>query len=225
MINRSTCYTSPGYFIKACFTLHNIILFRINNLKSQSPGVFFLLVSKIDVYHVSTLIFGPLISANRHPLVGGSVADPGCLSRIPDPNFYHPGFRIRIFFHPEYRIRIKEFKYFNLKNCFQALGNMIRVVHPGSRGQKGTGYRIRNTGWGVVYLWLRNGTAAASPGVQHNSVLLALLKQITTLRHCSSAARLQPISNIRLMPAYNWKQLSRQMAVKDQIITHTYCMF
>jgi hypothetical protein len=32
-----------------------------------------------------------------------SVADPGCLSRIPDPNFYHPGSeffpsRIRIFF-------------------------------------------------------------------------------------------------------------------------------
>jgi hypothetical protein len=30
------------------------------------------------------------------------------------------------------RILIKEFKYFNPKNCFQALGNMIRVVHPGS---------------------------------------------------------------------------------------------
>ncbi len=45
----------------------------------------------------------------------------GCLSRI------------RIFSVP---IRIKEFKYFNPKNGFQALGNMIRVVHtepnPGS---------------------------------------------------------------------------------------------
>jgi hypothetical protein len=30
------------------------------------------------------------------------------------------------------RIRIKEFTYFNPKNCFQALGNMFRVVHPGS---------------------------------------------------------------------------------------------
>jgi hypothetical protein len=32
------------------------------------------------------------------------------------------------------RIRIKEFKYFNLtqKNCFLALGNMIRILHPGS---------------------------------------------------------------------------------------------
>ncbi len=30
------------------------------------------------------------------------------------------------------RIRIKEFKYFNPKNCFRALGNMIWVVHPGS---------------------------------------------------------------------------------------------
>ncbi len=58
-----------------------------------------------------------------------SVADPGCLSRIrlfrsriPDPNFFHPGSRIRI----------KEFKFFNPKNGFQAKGNMIRVVHPGS---------------------------------------------------------------------------------------------
>jgi hypothetical protein len=40
---------------------------------------------------------------------------------IPDPIFFHPGSRIRI----------KEFKYFNPKNGFQALGNMIRVVHPG----------------------------------------------------------------------------------------------
>ncbi len=30
------------------------------------------------------------------------------------------------------RIRIKEFKYFNPKNGFWALGNMVRVVHPGS---------------------------------------------------------------------------------------------
>jgi hypothetical protein len=31
------------------------------------------------------------------------------------------------------RIRIKEFKYSNTKNCFYALGNMVRAVHPGSR--------------------------------------------------------------------------------------------
>jgi hypothetical protein len=55
-----------------------------------------------------------------------SVAAPGCLSRIADPNF----------FHPESWIHIKEFKYFNPKNGFSALGNMIRFVHPGS------GFRI-----------------------------------------------------------------------------------
>jgi hypothetical protein len=49
------------------------------------------------------------------------------------------GSRIQIFSIPDSgsefslsRIRIKEFKYFNPKNCFQALGNMIRVVHPGT---------------------------------------------------------------------------------------------
>ncbi len=41
----------------------------------------------------------------------------GCF--IPDPNFFHPGFRIRI----------KEFKYFGPKNGFKALGSMIAVVH------------------------------------------------------------------------------------------------
>jgi hypothetical protein len=42
--------------------------------------------------------------------------------------------RIRIFSIPDHGsgIRIKEFKYFNPKKCFLALGNMIRVVHPGS---------------------------------------------------------------------------------------------
>jgi len=43
-------------------------------------------------------------------------------SEIPDPNFSHPGSRIRI----------KEFNYSNQKNCLKALGNMIRFVHPGS---------------------------------------------------------------------------------------------
>jgi hypothetical protein len=42
-----------------------------------------------------------------------------CGSRmfIPDPNFFHPGSRIRIF---TSRIRIKEFKYFNPKKLFQS---------------------------------------------------------------------------------------------------------
>ncbi len=83
----------------------------------------------------------------------GSVADPECFSQIwifpfpiPDPNFFHPGSQVRI----------KEFRYFNPKNSFLSyLGNMIRVVHPGSGYriltfthpgsgvQKGTGSRIR----------------------------------------------------------------------------------
>ncbi len=44
-----------------------------------------------------------------------SVADPGCLSRIPDPNFFHPVSRIRTVSIPDpwSRILIKEFKYFN----------------------------------------------------------------------------------------------------------------
>jgi hypothetical protein len=42
------------------------------------------------------------------------VADPGCLTWIPDPNFFHPGTRIHI----------KEFRYLNLKKYDPG-------VHPG----------------------------------------------------------------------------------------------
>ncbi len=55
---------------------------------------------------------------------------------IPDPTFFHPGSE----FSPS-RIRIKEFKYFNPKNGFWALG---------IQGSKGTGSRIRNT---VSYIY------------------------------------------------------------------------
>jgi hypothetical protein len=51
-----------------------------------------------------------------------SVADLESLSRIPSPIQKDSGVRIRN----------NEFKYFNPKNCFYALGNMIRDVHPGS---------------------------------------------------------------------------------------------
>jgi hypothetical protein len=44
----------------------------------------------------------------RFELFLSSIADPGCLFRIPEQNFFHPGSRIRT----------KEFKYFNPKNCF-----------------------------------------------------------------------------------------------------------
>jgi hypothetical protein len=68
----------------------------------------------------------------------GSVADPRCFSRIqifiiseifpfriPDPNFFHPGSRIRI----------EEFNYLNPKNRIR----VVRVKINGSR------IRIRNT--------------------------------------------------------------------------------
>jgi hypothetical protein len=46
---------------------------------------------------------------------------------IPDP-----GSRVKKFPGSRIRIRIKEFKYFNKKNCFQSLGNMIQNILPGS---------------------------------------------------------------------------------------------
>ncbi len=54
----------------------------------------------------------------------------------PGSDFFHPGSLIRIFpiRNPDPH---KQLNYFNTKNCFWALGNMIRVVYPG------TGYRIQ----------------------------------------------------------------------------------
>jgi hypothetical protein len=67
-----------------------------------------------------------------------SVADPGCLSRIPDPgsDFFPSRIPDPNCLHPGSRILIKEFKYFNpkkSKNRFLSSKNMIQVVHPGSR--------------------------------------------------------------------------------------------
>ncbi len=75
-----------------------------------------------------------------------------CLFSVLRIRDVYPGFRSRIF---SSRIRNKEFQFFNPTNYFWALGNRIRVVHPwsgsgffthpGSRRQKGIGFRNRNT--------------------------------------------------------------------------------
>ncbi len=49
---------------------------------------------------------------------GISVADPGCLPRIPDPTFFIPD---PIFFHPGSQILIKELNYFNPKKMVSKL--------------------------------------------------------------------------------------------------------
>ncbi len=97
-----------------------------------------------------------LLSLN-HSTILINVVNPGWLSRI--RMFFYPGsecfsFSDPMFFFLRSRIRMKEYSrnIFNPKNCLHVLGNMIRVVHPGSgvthpgsNGKKGTGSRIRNT--------------------------------------------------------------------------------
>ncbi len=70
-------------------------------------------------------------------------------SWIPDPNFFHPRSRIKIFclldpwsriwifsiLYPGSQKHIKEFKYLNKKKGFSALRNIIRVFDPGSGSQ------------------------------------------------------------------------------------------
>jgi hypothetical protein len=96
---------------------------------------------------------------------------------IPDPTFFHPGSRIRTVSIPDPGSASKNLSILTPKkpkNGFQALENMIRVVHPESRirmmtfypsripdprprGQKGTGsrIRIRNTDFYCLAISLR----------------------------------------------------------------------
>ena len=78
------------------------------------------------------------------------IPDPGCLSRIPDPTFFHPGSRIQTvsISDPGSLILIKELKYFNpqkakkwflsSKKYDPGCSSRIRMLtfsHPGSRIQ------------------------------------------------------------------------------------------
>ncbi len=59
-----------------------------------------------------------------------SVPDPGCLSRIPDPNFFHPGSRVKKILDPGSGSASNNLNIFNSKNYFEALRIMIRVFIP-----------------------------------------------------------------------------------------------
>jgi hypothetical protein len=73
-----------------------------------------------------------------------SVADQGCLSRILHPNFFHLGSRVKEIPDPGSGYASKNLSILTQK-IVSKLGNMIPVVHAGSRsrGRKGTGSRIR----------------------------------------------------------------------------------
>ncbi len=110
----------------------------------------------------------------------GSVADPGCLSRIADPDFYpsripdlgsktnkregwkkiccHTFFRSHKFHKIVNILCLKCWRkkiwpnFQRMIELFTPKNVKIWVWDPGSRGQKGTGSRIRNTGF-RQYIW------------------------------------------------------------------------
>jgi hypothetical protein len=71
-----------------------------------------------------------LLDPQRTSTVYCSVVDPGCSFWIPDPNFSipDPGSRVKSLIPDPNPHQTQK-----PKNCFQALGNMVRDVHPGSR--------------------------------------------------------------------------------------------
>jgi hypothetical protein len=115
-----------------------------------------------------------------------SVADPGCLFRTSDPNFFHPGSEI---FPTGSRIRIKEYKYFNPKKWFlnsrkydpgcssrfripDPEPDFLPIPDPGSRGQKGTGSRLRNTAANLVKSINKNKIKIQRHYEQLNKILI-----------------------------------------------------
>ncbi len=56
--------------------------------------------------------------SNEKKTISGSVAHPGCSSRIPDPNFFHPWIRIRIFPIPDPGSASKNVSILNPKKLF-----------------------------------------------------------------------------------------------------------
>jgi hypothetical protein len=84
------------------------------------------LVDPKPIIYLLTLLFFP----GKLHIVVGSVADPGCLSRIQIfPSRTAPCKKA-----PEFGSgsATKNLSIFNPKNCYQAFGNMIRNVYPGS---------------------------------------------------------------------------------------------
>jgi hypothetical protein len=64
---------------------------------------------------------------NLNATVSNSVPDPGCLYRSPGSKFFIPDPGQKV---PGSGSASKNLIIFNPKNCFQALRNMIRDVHP-----------------------------------------------------------------------------------------------
>jgi hypothetical protein len=102
----------------------------------------------------------PCISWRRQ-IPSISVADPGCLFRIPDPNFFPSRIPDPNFLHPGSRILVKNLSILTPKKpkkydlgCSSRIpgpdADFLPIPDPGSRGQKGTRSRIRNTGLSLV---------------------------------------------------------------------------
>ncbi len=111
----------------------------------------------VQLLHMQkNLFFWPLIISFKDKYYTNHIFFACCGFRmfIPDPTFFHPESE----FFPSL-ICIKEFKYFNpkmvskLQEIWSRFFNpdpdpdFLPISDPGSRGQKGTGSRIRNTGF------------------------------------------------------------------------------
>jgi len=123
-----------------------------------APGILFKL-------YLTFLLYLPRDHSKMKPYLSSvftSVADPGCLSRIPDLNFFHPGSRIRTVSIPDPRSSSKNLSILTPKKskkwflsskkydpgCSSQIPDsgsgcwLSPIPDPGSRGQKGTQSRI-----------------------------------------------------------------------------------
>ncbi len=128
---------------------------------------------------------------------------------IRDPNFFHPGSRVKKI--PgsliRIRIRIKEFKYFNLKNCstlseirsklFMPDTDLDFLPIPDPGGKKGTGSRIRNTVSYRIFCPF-NFTSSHNSDRLDDSFPLTVLTPVTSTRSLPS---MLPVSSTQAFTA------------------------
>ncbi len=143
-----------------------------------------------------------------------SILDPGSEffpSWIPDPNSFHPGSRIRI----------KEIKYFGLF-IPDPDPDFLPIPDPGSRGQKGTGSRIR------IYNTAQNATDYHILGVEGQKIYMVYVAQRTScLRSSTTAASLPnllPIGaplfrNVDLLEMFRFQKSKKISFIKQDLMS------
>jgi hypothetical protein len=177
-------FVSPTHYIKTQ-KRYGTCPRRIDRYPAQNILLFLGLMDFLKSSLFSFLffcLFCSVIENCEHLLiliVGFSVADPGCLSRIPDPTFlsrmpdpncFHPGSISKNLSILTQKKVLSSKKYD--PGCSSRIPDpdpdFLPIPDPGFRGQKGTGSRIRICNTGCIGRGIRESALRDWPSVNHS---------------------------------------------------------